>query len=172
MRKRSRNWFLRRLVLGFAIVAVAAPVAQARIDEGTLVEKGIALNEKFVQGAANQGLVDRSVALNDQYGQPGLQGLTDRSVALNEKFVPGGPSYSLHPVGAPWSVGTPSQVVQPIHDRPIIESPGAEPVQVVTGRDGFDWGDAGIGAGALFGLMLLAAGALRATRSVGQPTAA
>jgi len=189
MQKRRRTWFLRRLVLGFAIVAVAAPVAQARIDEGTLVEKGIQL---------------------------------DNGVQLNEKFVQGGPSYSLHPVGAPWSVDSPSQLVRQIHDRPGLEPtgngvvvihdrPGLEPTGngvvvihdrpsveapvgsqysqfayrrtlpqdygvrtvAVSGKaDGFDWGDAGIGAGALLGAMLLAGGATLATRRVGQTATA
>ena len=173
MQKRRRTWFLRRLVLGFAIVAVAAPVAQARIDEGTLVEKGIQL---------------------------------DNGVQLNEKFVQGGPSYSLHPVGAPWSVDSPSQLVRQIHDRPGLEPTGNGVVVIhdrpsveapvgsqysqfayrrtlpqdygvrtvaVSGKaDGFDWGDAGIGAGALLGAMLLAGGATLATRRVGQTATA
>ena len=31
---RRRNWFIKRIALGLAIAAVAAPVAQARVDEG------------------------------------------------------------------------------------------------------------------------------------------
>jgi hypothetical protein len=35
---RKRNWFLRRIVLGFAVAALAAPAAaQARIDESGVV---------------------------------------------------------------------------------------------------------------------------------------
>src|SRR5919108_2736854 len=34
MRNRRKFWLLRRVVLGLAIVAVAAPAAQARVDEG------------------------------------------------------------------------------------------------------------------------------------------
>jgi hypothetical protein len=164
MWKRNRGWLLRRVVLGFAIVAVAAPVAQARIDEGALVEKGVLTQN---DGQLIQGLKDRSVALNEKF----VQG-TDSIVALNEKFVQGGPSYSLHPVGAPWTVESPTRLVQVPHDRPIVVPPSSEPVAVVSKPDGFDWGDAGIGAGALFGLMLLGAGALRVTRHVGQPTTA
>ena len=173
MQKRRRTWFLRRLVLGFAVVAVAAPVAQARIDEGTLVEKGIQVND---------------------------------GVQLNEKFVQSGPAYSLHPVGAPWNVQSPSQFVRTIHDRPgvnyrtepvvaihdrpSVEAPvgsqysqfayrrtlpqdyGVRTVAVSGKADGFDWGDAGIGAGALLGVMLLAGGATLATRRVGQTATA
>jgi hypothetical protein len=41
---------------------------------------------------------------------------------------------------------------------------GVEPVQIASKADGFDWSDAGIGAGLAFGLMLLAAGATLGTR--------
>jgi DMSO reductase anchor subunit len=34
---------------------------------------------------------------------------------------------------------------------------------------GFDWGDAGIGAGTVFAIILLGAGALLATQHVGHP---
>jgi hypothetical protein len=34
---RRRNWFIRRIALGFAVAAFVAPVAQARIDEGQQV---------------------------------------------------------------------------------------------------------------------------------------
>jgi hypothetical protein len=46
---------------------------------------------------------------------------------------------------------------------------GSEPIQVVSNSNGFDWGDAGIGAGSVFAVMLLGAGALLATRHVGHP---
>ena len=32
---RRRNWFLKRIAVGLAIAAFAAPVAQAKVDEGT-----------------------------------------------------------------------------------------------------------------------------------------
>ena len=32
---RRRNWFIKRFALGLAIAAIAAPVAQAKIDEGS-----------------------------------------------------------------------------------------------------------------------------------------
>jgi hypothetical protein len=46
---------------------------------------------------------------------------------------------------------------------------GADPaiVQVVGRADGFDWGDAGLGAGAAFALSLLAAGSFALRRASG-----
>ena len=35
---RRRNWFIKRFALGLAIAAFAAPVAQAKIDEGSSVQ--------------------------------------------------------------------------------------------------------------------------------------
>src|SRR5215204_3730501 len=35
---RRRNWFIKRFALALAIAAIAAPVAQAKIDEGSSVQ--------------------------------------------------------------------------------------------------------------------------------------
>jgi hypothetical protein len=35
MRKRRRNWLLRRVILGLAVAAVVVPTAQARVDGST-----------------------------------------------------------------------------------------------------------------------------------------
>ena len=35
---RRKNWFIKRIALGLAIAAVAAPVAQAKMDEGSSVQ--------------------------------------------------------------------------------------------------------------------------------------
>jgi hypothetical protein len=50
--------------------------------------------------------------------------------------------------------------------RALPSDYGVQPVQIATRADGFDWSDAGIGAGLAFGLMLLAAGATLGTRHV------
>jgi hypothetical protein len=58
----------------------------------------------------------------------------------------------------------------PAAARPIIDPPTqrdiAAPPRVIVqaGDDGFDWGSAGIGAGATGGLVLIAAGGLVAAR--------
>src|SRR6187549_2186200 len=38
MRNRRRNWFIKRIALGFAVAAFAAPVAQAKVDEGSSIQ--------------------------------------------------------------------------------------------------------------------------------------
>ena len=46
------------------------------------------------------------------------------------------------------------------------------PVQIVSNPEGFDWGDAGIGAGTVFGVVVLGGAALVVTRRAGSPTTA
>jgi hypothetical protein len=45
-----------------------------------------------------------------------------------------------------------------------IDSSGPPPVQTVASSDGFDWGDAGIGAAAMFTLLGVGTGALLVSR--------
>jgi hypothetical protein len=61
-----------------------------------------------------------------------------------------------------------------IDSTPVRLVPDLRPSSSASGRDGFDWGDAVIGAGAAFGVLLLASGAIALTRRRGhhetQPT--
>jgi hypothetical protein len=70
------------------------------------------------------------------------------------------------------------QIVQPVSSTPLVSEKttglvqpfthSQEPVLISTSDNGFDWSDAGIGAGALFGTMLVgAAGALTLRRHRG-----
>ena len=174
MRNRRRNWFLRRLALGFAIALVVVPAAQAYPDEGAKVQ------ETFVQGV-------------DDF--PGSSQLAPEvgGVAVRGEVKDGLPSASVVPVGHPdnWRGTSPSQaairIVRPQDYGPqaaILAELDAktneyvagaapvvdEPVQVVSNpSNGFDWGDAGVGAGTVFAVLLLGAGAVLATRHVGHP---
>jgi hypothetical protein len=57
------------------------------------------------------------------------------------------------------------------NDPRLFEGAGAPVIQVVGSADGFDWGDAALGAGAGLALALLAAGVLVLRRgSVGEAT--
>ena|SRR5918996_1240348 len=103
MRKWRRNRMIRRLALTLAVAAVAAPAAQARVDES---------------GAS----ADVAAVRPD-----------DRAA----RFAPTGS-------------------VELVAVRP----------------DGLDWGDVGIGAGSLFGLILVATGAAAAVRYVGRSATA
>jgi hypothetical protein len=178
MRNRRRNWFLRRLVLGFAVALVAVPVAQAYPDEGAQVQG------TFVQGvddfpgssyiAPEVGSVPVRGEVKDGVGispvgvvivgddKRGIRTPTSgivlvgddkRNVALGRDYEP---TVAAEYQYAYWPVVNPADYAQPVQ---VVSNPS----------DGFDWGDAGIGAGAVFAVMLLGAGALLATRHVGHP---
>jgi hypothetical protein len=200
MRNRRRNWFLRRLVLGFAIALVAVPVAQAR-PEGALpplAHAGANTQETFVHGVPGSG-----------YVAPELNGESERFVSGvvivgdDKQNLPAAPSIVLagHPdnqADRSWpgivpsddayyaryalppgaALGPQAAILAELDAKTSEYVAGAaavvqEPVQVVSNpSDGFDWGDAGIGAGTVFGVMLLGASALLATRHVGHPAQA
>ena len=163
---RRRNWFIKRFALGLAIAAIAAPVAQARIDEGS-----------SVQASGYQ-----SFATDFPYQSPS-SGDALKGIAYRQ-FVTDFPSSQVNPsdYGMPRAMpvdyalnrgdqievvralpsGSPSDKIEFVRTQP--RSIG-EP-QVVSA--GFDWKDAGIGAGLALALVLLGVGAALASRHVGR----
>jgi hypothetical protein len=146
---------LKRIVLGFALVAVAIPAGSAKAvpDAGlgytpTKSEYSVQLADpKF--GQTNE--VARAVVLADpKYGQS-----TEDGVRLAD------PKYGVDAY-VPFVTDFPKYV--PSND---VSAPQATP-QVVSSGDAFDWGDAGIGAGILAGLVLLSAAGFLATRHLGK----
>ena len=179
---RRRIRLLRRLVLGLAVAAVAAPAAQAIPDEGTNVTLP---NGAIVQGEYKSGLGDGVVR-----GHPG--GAIPRGELKSDLpgGIVGGPGGALVQ-GEPKTDLPQARYVPFVSDFPrTAPAPGGEdasplgyrhalpqdyrvtPVQVVREPSTFDWGDALIGAGGAFALLLLAGGAALATRHIGRPAAA
>jgi hypothetical protein len=193
MRNRRRTRLLRRLVLGLAIVAVAAPVAQARIYEG-----GVAPSDEAVQGVPTRA--DDKVGL-DVWQLAGVSTRADDKVGLLPSTSPRlvahpdnradrtGPGFDAtvdvtligHPDNradrtGPGFEGTAGAEDNHYVYRGYLPSDYGQPNKVIvvadsTG-DGFDWGDAGIGAGTLFGVVLLAAAGIVATRHLSRPATA
>jgi hypothetical protein len=142
---RRRNWFIKRIALGLAIAAVAAPVAQAKVDEGSSVQaNGYQAFATDFPSYAN--VVDAS-----DYGMP-RPTATDYAISRGD----------LIEVVRSTPNGTPSDKIEFVRSQP--RSIG-EP-QVVSA--GFDWKDAGIGAGLALALILLGLGAALASRHVGR----
>jgi hypothetical protein len=142
---RRRNWFIKRIALGLAIAAVAAPVAQAKVDEGSSVHaNGYQAFATDFPSYAN--VVDAS-----DYGMP-RPTATDYAISRGD----------LIEVLRSTPNGTPSDKIEFVRTQP--RSIG-EP-QVVSA--GFDWKDAGIGAGLALALVLLGGGAALASRHVGR----
>ena len=163
---RRRNWFIKRFALGLAIAAIAAPVAQARIDEGSSVQasgyQSFATDFPYQSpssGDALKGIAYRQFVTDfpssqvnaSDYGMPRAMPV---DYALNR-------GDQIEVVRALPS-GSPSDKIEFVRTQP--RSIG-EP-QVVSA--GFDWKDAGIGAGLALALVLLGVGAALASRHVGR----
>ncbi len=158
-RERKRNWHLRRLVLGLAVAAIVVPTAQARIDEGTAPQAKAAGPAAVIHGD-DKAIVawnpDSNVPAHDDkviLRTPDNFTASSYRRALPEDYgnrtlAPGTYSVSSYRRALPEDYGT--RAVVPVAN---VHSPGS-----------FDWGDALIGAGAAFGLMLLAGAAALGTR--------
>jgi hypothetical protein len=142
---RRKNWFIKRIALGLAIAAVAAPVAQAKVDEGSSVQAN------SYQAFATDFPSYANVVNASDYGMP-RPTATDYAISRGD----------LIEVVRSTPNGTPSDKIEFVRTQP--RSIG-EP-QVVSA--GFDWKDAGIGAGLALALVLLGGGAALASRHVGR----
>jgi hypothetical protein len=150
---RRRNWLIKRIALGLAIAAFAAPVAQASVDVGTPGQPNSPAEiqagdyEPFVTDFPSYAnVVDAS-----DYGIP-RPTATDYAISRGD----------LIEVVRSTPNATPSDKIEFVRTQP--RSTG-EP-QVVSA--GFDWKDAGIGAGLALALVLLGGGAVLATRQLGR----
>jgi hypothetical protein len=173
---RRRNWFIKRFALGLAIAAIATPVAQAKIDEGSSVQANgyQAFATDFPTSAginvSSQAVPTGSVLRRDPvelvrserrstgndivaaaYGMPRAMPV-DYAVNRGDQIE----------VVRALPSGSPSDKIEFVRTQP--RSIG-EP-QVVSA--GFDWKDAGIGAGLALALVLLGGGAALASRHVGR----
>ena len=141
---RRKNWFVKRVALGLAIAAVAAPVAQAKVDEGSSVQANG--YQAFATDFPTSAGINASA-----YGMPRAMPV-DYAVNRGDQIE----------VVRALPSGSPSDKIEFVRTQP--RSIG-EP-QVVSA--GFDWKDAGIGAGLALALVLLGAGAALASRHVGR----
>jgi hypothetical protein len=153
---RRRNWLIKRIALGLAIAAFAAPVAQASWQQvptgvhGHPDNRGVGSYDVFVPGVTDFPSVAKVVDASE-YGMP-------RPTAMDYAISRG----DLIEVVRSTPNATSSDKIEFVRTQP--RSLG-EP-QVVSA--GFDWKDAGIGAGLALALVLLAGGAVLASRHVGR----
>ena len=167
---RRRNWLVKRIALGLAIAAFAAPVAQAKIDEGSSVQaKGY---QAFVTDFPSSSAVSTSSNQIElvRVEQPRSTG--DSVVAADYGMPRALPADYALASGDQIEVvralpqGSSSDKIEFVRTQPrSIGGP-----QVVAA--GFDWNDAAIGAGLAIGLVLLGWGAALAARHLGRPQTA
>ena len=174
---RRRNWFIRRFALGLAIAAFVAPVAQANVAESSIVQ---AHTYQPVQAQGYQAFV------TDFPSYPAGSLADARTQIANSDY----PSLKPTVVASAYGMPRATPMDYAINRGDLIEvvrsTPSASPSdkiefvrtqprsigepQVVSA--GFDWKDAGIGAGLALALVLLGGGAAIASRRVGRPQTA
>lgn len=177
---RRRNWLIKRIALGLAIAAFAAPVAQAKVDEGSSAQANgyQAFVTDFPSSQANAsdyGMprampVDYAVNRGDQIELVrSLPRSTGDSFVASDYGMPRAMpnDYALASgnqieVVRAQPKGTSSDKIEFVRTQP--RSIG-EPQAVAAG---FDWNDGAIGAGLALGLVLLGWGAAVATRHFGR----
>ena len=180
---RRRNWLIKRIALGLAIAAFAAPVAQAKVDEGT--SSGTQAVNAGDYGMPRAMPSDYAQLRGDQIevvrAQPKATSV-DIEVVRVEQPRSTGSEFVAADYGMPRAMphdyalssgdqievvraqpkSNPSDKIEFVRTQP--RSTG-EP-QVVAA--GFDWNDAAIGGGLALGLVLLGWGAALATRRLGK----
>jgi hypothetical protein len=161
MRKWKRNWMVKRMVLGFAVAALVVPaVAQARVDSGI-----------GMPNSANQVKGDVFVPFVTDF--PRYEWTSNVS-SVNTATPIGLPSAGLNEYLKARD-GIEVARLQPrneVRSGDLIENVRLEPRTVstpqVVSSPGFDWSDAGIGAGLALALVLAAGAAFIATRHMGR----
>jgi hypothetical protein len=150
MWNRRHRW-IRRFAAGLAFAALVVPTAQAKIVEDT----GIAVSSSS-PAADFKGYGYYEGTPVGSEGQSAAVRPDDRAVRFT-------PQASNQPVIVSVSPD----------DRADRFTPAAgNPQLVAAPSTGFDWSDAGIGAGSALGLMLLALGAALATRQMSRKSLA
>ena len=157
MWKKNRR-MIKRLALSLAAAATLVPTAQARVDEiGATKAKG---EQAVVRPDDRAARFSPSDAVT--YVSVG-DGRFIRTDAIGILHVATRPDdQALRPMLEPATdyLGRPAAVI--LREGPKWD--GNKPSDVVVAGDGFDWSDAGIGAGTLFGAVLLAGAALLLVR--------
>jgi hypothetical protein len=162
---RRKNWFIKRIALGFAVAAFAAPVAQAKLDEGLTPQART--ESSIVQAHTYQPVQAGSDGVYQPFATdfPSYANVVDGSDYGMPRATPQDYAISrgdLIEVVRSTPNGTSSDKIEFVRTQP--RSIG-EP-QVVAA--GFDWKDAGVGAGLALALVLLGGAAALASRHVGR----
>jgi len=191
MQKERRIRILRRFVLGLAVAALVAPAAQARADElgggagsitGAAVTHGESKGDYPAPGGST--VVNHSEYKGD-YPAPGGSTVVNHGEYKGDYPAPGGSTVLVHgeykgdypaPGGSTVLVHgeykgdypAPGDSTGPV----VVSTPRTTPVGGLSSPSTFDWGDALVGAGAAFGLMLLAGGSALGMRRRQHPAAA
>jgi hypothetical protein len=179
--RRKRNWFIKRLVLGFAVAAalVVPSAALAAVDEGGAGQPnstGEIAKSAYVAFATDFPKSEVTSSVQAGSGKVSIEDVRLNPRSTTSEVVVGMPR--AMPNDYALQRGDMIEVAR-THDRNVvsadIENVRLQPRTVSTPEvvsAGFDWGDAGIGAGLLLGLILVGGAAFYASRQVGKPQTA
>jgi hypothetical protein len=149
-RIRRRNWFIKRIAVGFAVAAFAAPVAHAKV--GDQAWPGVNPSDYAVTSVKASDYHTFRPSPHD----PSI-GRGDHGSAAN--------AHKPHRLGGALarvdSQGAWSMTASILRDQPSA-------LEDQRSATGFDWGDAGIGASLALALVLLGGGAVLAARQAGR----
>jgi hypothetical protein len=179
MRIRKRNRILKRVVLGFALVALVVPAGRAKAtpDAGrsytpTQSESSVQLADpKFGQS------VEQSVQIADpKFGQSVERSVQIADPKFGQSDEPAYVAFGDYPQSVELGTyGVPvagrNVYLETHNGKALVEREDVSTPQVIV-SSGFDWSDAGIGAGILAGLLIVIGGAALAARELGRPQTA
>ena len=173
MQKERRIRILRRFVIGLAVAAFVAPAAQAGVDElgggaGSIAGGAVTHGEsKGDYPALGGSTVVNHGEYKGDYPAPGGSTVVNHGEYKGDYPAPGGSTVLIHGEykGDYPALGDPTVPV--VVSTPRTTAPGG-----LSSPSTFDWGDALVGAGAAFGLMLLAGGSALGMRRRQHPAAA
>jgi hypothetical protein len=155
MKQRSRKT-MTGLVVALAVAAIAVPVAQAGFQVRSERSQVVRPASSFYSSPAYHALMVRSAAMNAWYSQH-----PSKSVVIPDAF-----SRELT------KAQSAAVAVRHADDRAGIRGPGITqtPQVVSSSGEGFDWGDASVGAGvALVGSIVLIGGIALSRRHRSEP---
>lgn len=158
--KERRRKTLGSLIVALAVAAIVAPMAQAGFQARSERSAGVQPASSFYSSPAYHALMVRSAAMNSWYRQ-------HSSTSTGGSAIPDAFARELT------KAASVAAVVRHADDRAGVRGPGITrtPQLVASTGDGFNWGDASLGAGAALVGAIVIGGIALSRRNRTEPVA-